>query len=466
MNDRSTRTNRSIHRGAPLGAAFAGSCLMLASLSLCSCTSSRPVVTSDPFIGESAPQVVSVAEEPAQQPAGRIRLSDPQRGSLPPASNAGAMAARREHGAAGAGIQQASFLDADIEASGAGRLAQASSTSAVSFSAAQPRNDVGSPRSGVQTAGHQHPYWLPELPPFPDEYLLDGGDRSFPVHRNHTGVSGLDTEDTVAEFADHAGKRHTLPSNRVAIYSPRFSAVRSVSGLESGFNVAALASAADADRSSGVRTRVSSNYHSQRDMLDGVRVRSRASGFESPSHMEGLDQATYASAHVTLLNAFEDLAFVQGGQLLQSEKARLGLAMQAAIVWNRDQYPVATASIDAIHQVTARFKPQELVGVEDERTPGKLRLVKLADRKVAAPGEIVTFTIRYDNLGDRELNDLQIVDNLTPRLEYVKDSASSDKDGRLDVEDNGEGSALLTFRLKGPLEGHQGGVLTFKARVR
>ena len=99
-------------------------------------------------------------------------------------------------------------------------------------------------------------------------------------------------------------------------------------------------------------------------------------------------------------------------------------------------------------------------------TPGLLRIVKLADKGAAAPGEVVTFTIRYDNLGDKPVHNVKIVDNLTPRLELVEGSGTSDRAGRLDVEPNGEGSYVLTFVVNEPLPGKTGGVVTFKAKVK
>ena len=106
-----------------------------------------------------------------------------------------------------------------------------------------------------------------------------------------------------------------------------------------------------------------------------------------------------------------------------------------------------------------------MVGVETRFRKG-LRIVKLADKRVAQPGEVVTFTIRFDNLGDRELRDVVIVDNLTPRLEYVDDSGELNLNGRLVAEDNGEGSLVLRWELDEPLAGRSGGVATFQARVR
>ena len=107
-----------------------------------------------------------------------------------------------------------------------------------------------------------------------------------------------------------------------------------------------------------------------------------------------------------------------------------------------------------------------MVGLEDKKQIGRLRIVKLADKKQAEKGDIVTFTIRYDNLGERPLTEVTITDNLTTRLVYVDDSATSDRDGRLDTVDNGEGSLILRWTFDKPLEGKTGGVVTFQARVR
>ena len=43
--------------------------------------------------------------------------------------------------------------------------------------------------------------------------------------------SGLDSEDTVGSFRDASGKAHTVASNRVAVYAPRFGSVRTTTGL-------------------------------------------------------------------------------------------------------------------------------------------------------------------------------------------------------------------------------------------
>ena len=69
-------------------------------------------------------------------------------------------------------------------------------------------------------------------------------------------------------------------------------------------------------------------------------------------------------------------------------------------------------------------------------------------------------------MGDRSLFNVQVIDNLTPRLEFIEGSATSNRDGRLVVEDNQEGSLILKWEISEELEGRSNGVVTFKARVR
>ena len=60
-----------------------------------------------------------------------------------------------------------------------------------------------------------------------------------------------------------------------------------------------------------------------------------------------------------------------------------------------------------------------------------LRLCKIADKSEAKPGEIITFTLRFDNLGEQSIGNVTIIDNLVPRLEYVAGSAQSTAQGGL-----------------------------------
>src|SRR5262249_16282656 len=149
----------------------------------------------------------------------------------------------------------------------------------------------------------------------------------------------------------------------------------------------------------------------------------------------------------------------------QTDEPRLAASIQAAIIWTRDQYPVIEAQTESVGELRTQFHGQELVGVETRYRKG-LRIVKLADNQVAQPGDVVSFTIRFDNLSNFGLGDVVIVDNLTPRLEYVDDSGDLSLNGRLITDDNGEGSLILRWELDEPLAPRSGGVASFQARVR
>ena len=61
---------------------------------------------------------------------------------------------------------------------------------------------------------------------------------------------------------------------------------------------------------------------------------------------------------------------------------------------------------------------------------------------------------------------MTIVDNLSTRLEYIPDSASSTLDAQFFTEPNGAGSLLLRWEIREPVEPREGGVLRFRCLVR
>lgn len=301
---------------------------------------------------------------------------------------------------------------------------------------------------------------------FPDEYLCDGGDRGYPVRYDFDMRLGLETEDTIAEYTDHTGDSHVKPTNKVCLYSPRFGAMRTISTPVLDTKVDQLASADKFLRGAGMRNRDVTGIHEQNLALGNYRTRERASDIEVDLRSAAVDQSQTLLIHTKLINTFQDLQFISSGTLVQTDEVRLLEGIQAAATWTKTQFPVVAAQTIQAQEVTSEFNAQEIVGKEDKRKPGRLRIVKLADKKVAQPGEKVTFTIRYDNIGERELYSVRIIDNLTPRLQYVEDSETSDRTGELLLQDNEEGSLILEFRLDEPLPAGKGGVVTFETKVR
>lgn len=453
--------------------AFALSLGMLsATCLLSSCSSAQHIVGADPFAeppvqmaqnsvvaeGRGYPYCFASPEEVAAERARLLALGIPiDRGNS-------------------SGIEQASFeVTADEEPTGIVRVAAQVEAKpapadkvqdAIKFTPAEPRVAVAQNADNLPCLD-VHGQMIPAcVMDYPDEYLFDGGDRATPVAFDKFGLGGLETEDTVAEYSDEAGKIHHTPSNCVAVYSPRFAALRTITSPQADFSVDGLAAADNAMRSAGMIKEVPPLDHVKNDSPGGMQVRSRASGLDADVAHVGVEQTTMLAENVDLTVPLQDLQFVATGRYEHTESARLSAAIQAAAMWTKDENPVIVATDVGPQELFAVFEAHEMVGVEEDGKPGRLRIVKLADKEVAAIGEIVTFTIRYDNMGDREVRNVRILDNLTPRLEYVENSATSDRAGKLNIQDNEFGSIVLEYQLEESLPGHAGGVVTFQARVR
>ncbi len=301
---------------------------------------------------------------------------------------------------------------------------------------------------------------------YPDEYLCDGGDRGYPFHYESSERAGLETEDTIAEYFDAQGKKHAKPSSRVCIYAPKFAAVRSMSSSLVAEDLAYAAGTHHGIRSAGIETHLELAEDAQRTVLDRIDRRSRASGVEAQAFNADLTQRQGLAAHQDLFAAYQNTLFVTTGRFRQADAAILAYAAQAAGMWTRDRNPQIYANDERGMEYRALFQANETIGIEESDRPGDLRIVKLADKQVAMPGDRIKFTIRFDNVGGQELYGVKIIDNLTPRLRYVDRSADSDHEGQLNIDDNGEGSEILEFVLDQPLRGGTGGVITFECEVR
>lgn len=304
---------------------------------------------------------------------------------------------------------------------------------------------------------------------YPDEYVFDGGDRSAPASMHSADRSGLDSEDTVAAFRDHTGDARTTPSNRVAVYAPRFGSIRTVTGPQADTKVDRAAGAKDNMTVGNLKTGKAAQANIHDTVLYGLETRDRVDGMKAalpPSQSRRTDAAGQSRK---VDEGHEGRSYASTNTFNRNQGFVLAQQMQNAGIWTRDQFPVITASTVNANEISAKFKVQQTIGVKDEReTAGNVHIVKLADRDVAQSGDTITFTVRFENIGDFDVYEVRIVDNLTPRLEYVSGSASIDEDhpGEVSVEPNGEGSSILTFTLDQPLKGHESGTITFEAQVK
>jgi uncharacterized repeat protein (TIGR01451 family) len=157
---------------------------------------------------------------------------------------------------------------------------------------------------------------------------------------------------------------------------------------------------------------------------------------------------------------------IMRGQYDAHEKARLAERVAAAETWTINQ--AVQIIIDGKPAVEAKglAKPQESVVYETDGHPC-LRICKIADKSEALPGEIINFTLRFDNVGDQEIGNVTIIDHLMPRLEYVADSAESTVKAEFKTEQKLPAETLvLRWEVTDPLKVNEGGIIRFQARVR
>ncbi len=304
---------------------------------------------------------------------------------------------------------------------------------------------------------------------FPDEYVFDGGDRDIPVHFRAGDRGGLESEDTVAEFSDHTGANRIKPSNRVAIYSPRFGSIRTVTNLETDTKIDMVAGTRDALGAGNLKTGLRGEETVRSTGLVELDSRNRVDELETalPPSQASKTDTPILSRKVDI--GHEDRKYTGAGELGKLDTPIISEQMQNAVVWTRNLFPQITVSTSTTIELTSSFKLHEAVSVEDQRkTKGDLQIIKLADRATAQSGDTVKFTIEFRNVGDFDVYDVRITDNLTPRLQYVEGSAAIDEKnpGEVTVTPNGEGSHILIFKLDNALKGHTEGQITFEARVR
>ena len=301
-----------------------------------------------------------------------------------------------------------------------------------------------------------------------DEYLCDGGDRLRPVGTTYDGIAlgGLDTEDAVVRFRGSGGEVEVRPTNRVCIYAPRFAEVRTFFGVindtryreTAGLTKTAAVTAAAIDVPTGTLR--------QDVRPDSARVRSRVSGLIAENPWSGLSDVLLRQENVRIVESLKVFVGDRANLRTGVSAAQLAERADAAATWTRADNPVIFYRGEGAAVAIEALAPQVIVGLEDHGKPGTLCVRKLADRVFAAPGDTVTFTIELENVGEKPLTDLVVLDNLTPRLEYVEGTAESTLPGRVEVTPNGEGSAIVRFVLSDPLPGGAGGAVTFQTRVR
>jgi uncharacterized repeat protein (TIGR01451 family) len=303
--------------------------------------------------------------------------------------------------------------------------------------------------------------------PWPrDEYLEDGGDRDIQVNLDpQGGIHGLELEDTVALYDTIDGRTCIEPSNKVCLYAPRFAAVRKVEMVSQNLqNDQPIGAAAPR-----------LPYVNQEDRLATTAVQPvRPVGGIATRHpsIERVGEGAVPAVSrqpVALIDGgfamYENLRVIRHGIFEESEKARLIEAVDAAIVWSLDLAPQVVLDGREAVSVTGDQKAQLTYSIDEPDHPC-LRLIKVASTKMARPGDVVDFTIRFDNMGDQAIKRVVLVDNLTTRLEYVPGTAQSSRPAEFSTDVNEGESLKLRWDFTDPLPVGAGGLVRFQCKVR
>ena len=303
--------------------------------------------------------------------------------------------------------------------------------------------------------------------PWPkDEYICDGGDRNQPakIEADWT-VKGLHLEDTIAHFDTLDGQTLVSPSNRVCLYAPRFGSVRLVLGVDGLEGKESLIRHETPLRAVVEEERLAANTTLQQ--LQTVRAvgskRSNTQQRNSPSLLLTADKGLLEANG--RLKPYENFRILRDGLYELSEAAKLTERTEAATIWTLDKgiqivvdgTPAEVASGDARAEATFT--------IDHESAPG-LRIVKVASTQAALPGEIVEFTLRFDNVGNEPLGNVTIIDNLTTRLEYVEESQSASHAAKFLTQINEGDSLVLRWEIVDPVAQGTGGTIRFKCRIR
>jgi uncharacterized repeat protein (TIGR01451 family) len=311
--------------------------------------------------------------------------------------------------------------------------------------------------------------WTPPgiVPPWPaDEYLRDGGYAGPPVRAGRNGeLVGLQMEDTVARFSTLDGRTLVEPSNKVDLYSPRFNAVRQVVDVEIDQQRSRATGVDEPVKPLVPRTSEpvrlnTQNLQAVREVGANPAVQLRARRSYSTLFAE-----LKPTGFNNFFRVYENISIIRTGIYVGHEQPILARGAQAAVAWDHKQAVQIILDGHAAGATVVTQKPQETFAIDSAPNP-RLRIVKVASTPVAEPGDEVSFTIRFDNVGNEPIGSVQIIDSLTTRLEYVPGSAQCSRKAQFTTQPNEGESLVVRCVLGDPLPPGAGGVFRFRCLVR
>jgi uncharacterized repeat protein (TIGR01451 family) len=313
-----------------------------------------------------------------------------------------------------------------------------------------------------------------------EECFHDGGDRGSKAALNGFGeLVGVDPEDTVATFRDSHGRKSVVCSNRVCICVPRFLALRSECPALKSETVVRVDSSLKILRQDIIWQREplrQAYIYEQLRGYDGKKRPAAAVNVLPPYEVVGLKMLEAQQFQLGLME------YVGSKYLLELrpvQKAELVQQMKNAQQWVGSKHLAGTEQVTITSVVGKVQNGPEVVAAEVTtreimvcccevpQVPEKpLMLVKCADKQAANIGDVITFSLRYSNVGGRPISDVVVTDSLSGRLEYVEGSAQTDRDAVFTMQQNEAGSLTLRWGVSGTLQPGESGRIRFQAKVR
>ena len=299
----------------------------------------------------------------------------------------------------------------------------------------------------------------------PQEFICDGGDHPPDAYvRKDDSIAGLQPEDTVVHYTTEAGDLHIVPSNRECLYSPRFASVRKITAAVAGEKAIGLA---NVDRPMGpIKIGVKQGGQIVRDHLGPKRaeVAKRIDAMRDRNRGVPVEHVWQPLLAARVLPPLQSTSVLEWNELRADQLALVERLSQAAIAWTIGE---------SVELAVQNVKPREVVRDRQVEAftvydfpEGRLRVLKLADKEHAQPGEVVTFTIRVENVGDAPVNEVVLTDNLITRLEYVADSQTSTAEAEFTATPNSEQSMRLKWKLAEPMKVGDAVTFEFQCLVR
>jgi uncharacterized repeat protein (TIGR01451 family) len=246
--------------------------------------------------------------------------------------------------------------------------------------------------------------------------VYDGGDINLRAGFDKAGrLVGVDPTDTVAVYVDSKGNKKVVCSNRVALCIPRFIFLRGdiTPDVSATIRLPTAAVAVKTPQESGSTSKTIT--YRQKAQVELALERRR------PTSSTNI----YGTAVQGTIKGLEIIATIRSSQIIDGLK-----------------------------------KPAR----SEEDVP--LIIIKWPDRHGVLPGELLTWSLRFTNPGKLPINDVSVVDNLTPRFEYVPGTSKTDRDGTFTFQPNEVGSSVLRWDFTEPLQPGESGMITFQVKVR